>query len=139
MISMAIFSLIYGSMADRHGRRAVLLVGVGAAVVGSLASAIAPSIEWAILGRALQAAGSTSGLILTRVIVHDIYGDKRTASVLGYIIAAMTLAPLVGPVIGGVLIEEYSWRYIFLWYRVVGIFALVDHFSDLARNTCRGL
>ncbi len=113
MISMAIFSLIYGSMADRHGRRAVLLVGVGAAVVGSLASAIAPSIEWAILGRALQAAGSTSGLILTRVIVHDIYGDKRTASVLGYIIAAMTLAPLVGPVIGGVLIEEYSWRYIF--------------------------
>ena len=113
MVTMAVFALIYGTMADRHGRRPVLITGIGVAVIGSLACGIAPSIEWAIVGRALQAAGSTSGMILTRVIVYDVYGDKRSASVLGYIIATMTMAPLVGPIIGGVLIEEYSWRYIF--------------------------
>ncbi len=123
MVSMAFFSLIYGTMADRHGRRPVLLAGIGVAVVGSLACAVAPSIEWAILGRALQAAGATSGIILTRVIVHDIYGDERTASVLGYIIAAMTLAPLIGPVFGGILIEEYSWRFVF--YGLAGMALLL--------------
>lgn len=113
MLSMGIFALFYGTLADRHGRRPVLLIGVAIAFFGSVACAFAPTIEWAIIGRALQAGGATSGMILTRVIVHDIYGDKRTASMLGYITASMTIAPVIGPVAGGFMIEELNWRYIF--------------------------
>jgi DHA1 family bicyclomycin/chloramphenicol resistance-like MFS transporter len=139
MVSMAVFSLIYGSMADRHGRRPVLLVGLGVAVLGSLVCANAPTIEWAIVGRALQAAGATSGLILTRVIVHDIYGDKRTASVLGYIVAAMTLAPLIGPMLGGILIEEYNWRFIFYGVATMAFLLWVTILVSLPETRAEGL
>lgn len=113
MISMAIFSLVYGTLADRYGRRIVLLCGVALAVFGSYLSAIAPSIEWAIVGRALQAAGATSGLVLARVVVKDIAGSAKTASILGYITSAMTIAPLIGPIVGGQLIDAFGWRSVF--------------------------
>ncbi len=113
MWSMALCSLAYGSLADSYGRRSVLLGGVGIAIAGSAMCALAPSIEWVIAGRALQAAGATSGFVLARVIVRDVYGDSRAASVLGYITAAMTLAPMVGPILGGYLIEAAGWRSIF--------------------------
>lgn len=128
MVAMAVFSLIYGALADRYGRRPVLLLGVAIAAIGSLASAFAPTIEWVIAGRALQAAGATSGLILTRVIVHDIYGDGRTASVLGYITVAMTLAPLLGPIFGGLLIETVGWQAVFVAVSILasGLFIVLS-------------
>lgn len=119
--TMAVFSLLYGVLADRYGRRPVLLAGVGLAIAGSALSAVAPHIALVIVGRALQAAGATSGFVLARVIVRDVYGDARAASVLGYVTAAMTLAPLVGPIAGGVLIESSGWRSVFV---AVGLAAL---------------
>ncbi|TQV86071.1 multidrug effflux MFS transporter [Exilibacterium tricleocarpae] len=121
--AMAVCSLFYGTLADSIGRRFVLLWGVAIAVIGSGLCALAPSIEWVIAGRALQAAGATSGFVLARVIVRDVYGDGRAASVLGYITAAMTLAPMFGPLLGGFLIETTGWRSVFA--SVGGIAALL--------------
>ena len=121
--AMAVCSLFYGTFADSIGRRTVLLWGVAIAVIGSALCALAPSIEWVIAGRALQAAGATSGFVLARVIVRDVYGDDRAASVLGYVTAAMTLAPMIGPVLGGYLIETAGWRSIFA--SVAGVAALL--------------
>lgn len=114
LITMAICSLFYGTLADRLGRRPVVIGGVVLAIVGSLVSVIGMHIVVVILGRALQAAGGTVGFVLARVIVRDVYGDDKAASVLGYITAAMTLAPLAGPLIGGYLIDAYGWRSVFL-------------------------
>ena len=119
MWSMAVCSLIYGALADRFGRRTMLLSGVGLAIVGSLICALAPSIDWVIVGRTLQAAGATAGFVLARVIVRDVYGDDRAASVIGYITAAVTLAPMIGPILGGYLIETAGWRSVFV--AMVGI------------------
>lgn len=113
LVFMALGSLIYGTLADRLGRRPVILVGVGLAIVGSLLCILAPNIWIVIVGRAIQASGSTVGFALSRVVVRDVYGDERSTSLLGYISAAMMLAPVLGPFVGGYLIEFASWRYIF--------------------------
>ncbi len=114
MLAMAVSSLGYGGLADRYGRRPVLLCGVVLAIVGSAACALAPTVEAVIVGRVLQAAGASSGIVLARVIVRDVYGDERSTSVLAYVTAAMALAPLVGPILGGYLIDYLGWRAPFL-------------------------
>lgn len=119
---MAAGSLVYGALADRLGRRPVILTGVALAVVGSVICALATNIWLVIIGRAIQASGSTVGFSLSRVVVRDVYGDEKSSSLLGYISAAMMLAPVMGPFIGGYLIEYFSWHYNFV---VVGSIAAV--------------
>lgn len=113
LLFMAMGSLIYGVLADRLGRRPVILFGVALCVLGSLVCMTAGSIWMVIVGRAIQASGSTVGFTLSRVVVSDVYGEKQASSLLGYISAAMMLAPVMGPFLGGYLIEYLSWRYIF--------------------------
>ena len=119
ILTMAFASLGYGSLADRLGRRPVLLGGIALGLLGSVLCAIGPTIEAVIAGRALQAAGASVGFVLARVIVRDVYGDERSASVLAYVTAAMTLAPMLGPILGGYLIDSVGWRAVFLTVAVV--------------------
>ena len=114
IITMAFTALLYGPLADRWGRRPVLLCGLAIAVLGSLVCASATNVMTVIVGRALQAAGTSSGFILARVLIRDVYGDARSASVLAYVTAAMTLAPMAGPVIGGILLDSLGWRSVFV-------------------------
>lgn len=113
VLAMAVASLAYGSLADRFGRRATLLSGITLGILGSLVCALGPTIETVIAGRALQAAGASTGFVLARVIVRDVYGDKRSASVLAYVTAAMAIAPMIGPIMGGYLLDSSGWRAIF--------------------------
>ncbi len=124
ILTMAFASLAYGSLADRFGRRPVLLSGIAIGALGSVICAMGPNIETVIAGRAMQAAGASTGFVLARVIVRDVYGDERSASVLAYITAAMTLAPMIGPVLGGVLIDSVSWRAIFVLVALVAALLL---------------
>ncbi|MEO0998582.1 MAG: multidrug effflux MFS transporter [Pseudomonadota bacterium] len=119
MLAMAFASLAYGSLADRFGRRPVLLGGIALGTLGSVVCALGPTIEWVIAGRALQAAGASTGFVLARVVVRDVYGDSRAASVLAYVTAAMTLAPMIGPVAGGFLIDTTGWRAVFVVVAIV--------------------
>ncbi|MEM8814578.1 MAG: multidrug effflux MFS transporter [Pseudomonadota bacterium] len=119
ILTMAVASLGYGSLADRFGRRPVLLGGITLGVIGSVLCAVGPTIEAVIAGRALQAAGASVGFVLARVIVRDVYGDERSASVLAYVTAAMTLAPMLGPIMGGYLIDSVGWRAVFVSVAVV--------------------
>ncbi|MEM8489865.1 MAG: multidrug effflux MFS transporter [Pseudomonadota bacterium] len=124
ILTMAVASLAYGSLADRFGRRPVLLVGITLGLMGSLLCAFGPGIEVVIVGRALQAAGASTGFVLARVIVRDVYGDEKSTSVLAYITAAMTLAPMIGPIVGGVLIDGVGWRAIFVLVALVAALLL---------------
>jgi len=121
MLAMAVASLGYGGLADRYGRRPVLLGGVAVAVGGSLICAAAPSVWIVILGRILQSVGASSGLVIARVIVRDVYGDERSVSVLAHVTAAMAIAPLAGPILGGYVIDYFGWRVLFV---AVALFAV---------------
>lgn len=72
MLGIALATLAYGRLADRFGRRPVLLAGMVLLLAGSVLCAMAPGIGWLIAGRIVQAAGGASGMVVTRAIVLDI-------------------------------------------------------------------
>lgn len=107
--------LAYGPLSDRFGRRPVLLVGLVIYVLASVVCTLAPAIEALIAARFLQALGACAGPVLGRAIVRDIYGPHDSARILSYMGAAMALAPLIGPVLGGTLTVAFGWRATFVF------------------------
>ena len=119
----AIAQLVLGPLSDRFGRRPVMLVAVASFAVGALASWLAPSIEVMILGRCLQAMGAAAGQVLTRVVLFDVYGRERSATLIGYLTIAMVLGPMFAPAIAGLFAETVGWRYLFLMMLGVSVAA----------------
>ena len=91
ILANAVANLAYGPLSDRFGRRPVLLVGLAAFIAGSLACALAPSIELLIGARVVQSIGRAAGMVLARAIVRDLYDRERSASVIAYLTMAMVV------------------------------------------------
>ncbi len=122
LLGFSLFHLVCGPLADRYGRRPILLGGLGLYLVASLACARASSIDELILLRFLQGAAACVGPTLGRAIARDLYGPHRAARALAYIAMIMALAPAVAPTLGGFMLEFYSWSSIFV---ALTVYALI--------------
>ena len=122
LIGLTVGQLVYGPLSDRFGRRPVLLAGFGLFLVGTVCCVFAWDIGALLMGRALQAFGGCSGIVLSRAIVRDIYEREKAAQMIAYITAGMVVAPMAGPVIGGYLYEWYGWQAIFWFVLAFGVF-----------------
>ncbi|MBB5692272.1 multidrug effflux MFS transporter [Muricoccus pecuniae] len=110
LLGVALGQLLYGPLADRYGRRPVLVGALGLYLVASALSAFAPSMPWLGLGRVAQAMGACSGMVLGRAIIRDVWPREEAASRIGYVVMAMTLAPMVAPMAGALVEERFGWR-----------------------------
>ena len=113
LLGFAFGQIFYGPLADRHGRKPVLLGAVALYCAASLACALSTSIEMLIAARALQALGGSGGIVLARAIVRDLYSGARAGRELSLIGGVMALAPVLAPLLGGVLQTGFGWRSIF--------------------------
>ena len=134
LAAFALAQIPVGPRSDRFGRRPILLTGFAIYVLASIACAFAPSIELLIVARALQAIGACAGVVLGRAIVRDIYGRDRAARMLAYIGSAMALAPMVGPILGGIVQETLGWRWNFGILTAFGAVALALAWHGLAES-----
>jgi DHA1 family bicyclomycin/chloramphenicol resistance-like MFS transporter len=110
-------------MADRFGRKPVLLLALALFCGASLACAVAVNVETLIAARALQAFGAAGVVTLPRAIVRDLYSGTRAANELSRIGAIMSFAPVVAPLLGGVVHVWLGWRANFLIITVTGVAA----------------
>jgi len=123
LVAFAVGQIIYGPLSDRYGRKPILLVALALFCTASLACAAAPSIETLIAARALQALGGSGAIVLPRAIVRDLYAGERAGRELSRMGAIMSFAPILAPVIGGVVQTWLGWHANFLIIVAVGLIA----------------
>jgi len=114
LIGFAAGQIIYGPVSDRHGRKPVLIGAIALYCAASLACALSTSIEMLIVARAFQALGGSGGIVLTRAIVRDIYSGAHAGRELSVIGSVMALAPVLAPILGGLIQTAFGWRMTFL-------------------------
>lgn len=110
LIAFAGSQLFYGPLADRYGRRPVLMGGFLLFMAGCFASLFVATIDQLILARILQAVGGGASVVLARAIVRDLFEGPEAGQMLAKMAAIMGLVPAAAPMLGGVVQDLYGWK-----------------------------
>lgn len=125
LIGFACGQILYGPVSDRHGRKPVLLAAVALFCAASIVCMLATSVEMLILARIAQALGGSGAVVVTRAIVRDLYSGARAGRELSVISSVMAVAPVLAPMVGGMLQAAFGWRSIFVLLVVAAVSAFV--------------
>ena len=107
---MAVGQIPAGLLSDRLGRLPVLYTGMGIFAAGAFAASVADSIGLMLAARFVQGFGAASGLVVARAIVRDIADGKDAARLMSLLTMLFTVAPVVAPTLGAVLVGAFGWR-----------------------------
>ncbi|MGI9401322.1 MAG: multidrug effflux MFS transporter [Rhizobiaceae bacterium] len=133
LISNAVLQVIIGPLSDRYGRRPVMLFFSILAIFASLLSIYAPNIEIFLFARCLQGT-AIAGMVIGRAVIRDMVGPDEAASKIGYVTMGMTLAPMLGPIFGGYLDENFGWQSTFWALIIYGSFLVCLLWLDLGET-----
>lgn len=123
LVAFGAATLFVGALSDRFGRRVVLIVGGLVCAVASLACALATSVELLLAGRAVQAIGASAGMVVSRAVVRDVFDRDGTARAMAVLAMAVTVAPVLAPVVGGYVHVWLGWRANFV---ILAVWALAS-------------
>ena len=125
VLASTVTTPLYGKLGDQYGRKRWLMIAIVIFLAGSALSGLAHSMDQLIAFRALQGLGA--GGLLTGAIatIGDLVSPRERGQYMGYIMGVMTLAMIAGPLVGGYITENFSWRWIFYINMPIGGAALV--------------
>ena len=136
LAATAVLQVFVGPLADRFGRRNLMLGALVIFIAATLGALMATSIAAFLTFRILQAVVAT-GIVLSRAIVRDIYPADESASKIGYVTMGMAVIPMIGPTIGGVLDQAFGWQSSFVFLSLAGAVVLAFAWFDQG-ETVRG-
>ncbi|MTH53398.1 MFS transporter [Bacillus mangrovi] len=126
MLATAVSAPIYGKLADLYGRKRVMIVGIILFLIGAALCGAAATMEQLIIFRAVQGLGAGVVMPVTMTILGDIYtGTRERAKAQGWLSAVWGVSGVLGPLLGGFIVDSMSWRYIFLLNLPFGLIALI--------------
>lgn len=125
LFGLAIGQIFYGPIADRFGRKPVVLAALTIFSAATIVCAVAPTVEVLIAARALQAVGGAGTIVLARAIVRDSHEGPQAARELALMSSFMALAPIIAPIFGGVLQAWFGWRSTFVALVVIALIQLI--------------
>jgi EmrB/QacA subfamily drug resistance transporter len=134
MLSLAAVIPVTGWASRRFGAKRVFLISLSLFTLGSLLCGLATSDTELILFRVLQGIGGGMIMPLAQIIMATSAGPKRMGRVMGLVAVPMMLAPTLGPLLGGTIIQALNWHWIFFINLVVGAIAIPLAFKILPAN-----
>ena len=139
LIGFTLAQLIWGPVADRIGRKTPLAVGMLLFTVGSVGCALSQTLPQIVFWRVFQAFGACVGPMLSRAMIRDLFGASQAARLLSTLVMIMAVAPIAGPLLGGVLLKIASWHAHFWLLAAIGalMFAAVFRLPESLPATRR--
>lgn len=138
MLASALFQLGLGPLSDRFGRRPVMLGALAIFVVASLGCMLAQDVAVLLACRVLQAV-VIAGAVVSSASIRDRHSTLDSAAKLSLIASAMAVAPMLGPMLGGLLDVTLGWRSVFALYAVLGGALFVLAWVDMGETRSPGL
>ena len=125
LLAQTATTLVFGKLADLFGRKPVLLVGISIFLVGSVLCGFAWSMPSLIVFRLLQGAGAGAIQPVSLTVVGDLYPARERGKVQGYLASVWGISSVLGPLVGGLIVQHVSWSWVF-WINVpIGIAACI--------------
>ncbi|WP_210610333.1 MDR family MFS transporter [Priestia flexa] len=134
MLATAVSTPIYGKLADLLGRKRVLLVGIVIFLIGSMLCGMAMNMTQLIVFRAIQGLGAGAVMPITMTIIGDLNKEAQArVKAQGWISAVWGVSGVIGPLLGGFLVDTLSWRYIFFLnvpFGLLSLFMIVKYYKE---------
>lgn len=121
----ALAQLFLGPVSDVLGRRATILGGLALFVLASLLCAAAPNLHWLLAGRCLQALGGAAVAVTIPALVRDVFEKDEYARTMSILMLVMAIAPLVAPLLGGIIVSRASWHWVFIALAGIALIGVV--------------
>src|SRR5215469_12859071 len=125
VLASTITTPLYGKLGDMYGRKRLLIAAIVIFLVGSALSGQAHSMDQLIAFRALQGLGAGGLMVGALATIGDLVSPRERGQYMGYMMAAMMVAMIAGPLVGGYITDTLSWRWIFYINMPIGGAALV--------------
>ncbi len=114
-MAFAFMSLWHGTLSDRFGRRLPIIIGLSVFTLASFGIALSNSIEVIYVFRILQGLSAGAGIVIGRAVIRDVYAGPAAQRAYATVIMVFSVAPAIGPVVGGLLHSEFGWRSCFIF------------------------
>lgn len=121
MLGIAVGQLLVGPVSDKYGRRPLLVASLLLFSLASVAIIFSPTIEFFNVCRFLQGLGGSGGIVMSRSVATDCYSGQELAKTLAIVGTINGIAPVIAPLVGGMVANTVGWRGIFLILLVIGV------------------
>lgn len=125
MITVALIIPICGWVSDRFGTQKIFFSAVALFTIGSVCCAAAPTLSILVVGRIIQGLGGALMMPVGRLVILRAYPRSEFVKVMSFVTMPGLLGPLLGPTLGGILVQSFSWHWIFIINLPMGILGCI--------------
>ncbi len=139
-LALGVGQIIYGPLSDQIGRKTPMYFGLTLFIAGSIACALAPTIQVLVLSRFIQGSGACAAMVIPRAVVRDLHTGNEAVKLMAKLMLVFSVSPILAPLAGSLLIEWHGWRSVFWVITLLALSSLVLSIFRLpeTRPACRG-
>ena len=138
LLSQTATTVVFGKLADLAGRKRVMFIGIAAFLVGSILCGFAWSMPSLIVFRLIQGIGAGAVQPTAMTIVGDLYSPHERGKIQGWLASVWAVSAILGPLAGGLIIQYFSWAWIFWMNLPIGALAAAGFWVFLHEKSVRG-